>query len=176
MKLKILSESSFQLLLRKLSSNSIVLTSFYRDINHYSNLFLYRLLPTELSTELSPSLSNLDQISSSKFENTYGKKSPGDESIREKRGFFINKNQLVVSSTLTTYAFVSTTVIATVNLINPPPAAQCVAAPATTSAPPTTTTMGRKRRQATTPARTARQVVQCVACLPSGFIVCPASG
>ena len=121
-------------------------------INHYFNLFLYRLLPTELSTELLPSLSNFDQISSSKFENTYGEKSTGDDSIREKRGFFINKNQLVVSSTLTTYAFVSTTVIATVNLINPPPAVQCKAAAADGGD------------------------VQCVNCLPSGFIVCPASG
>ena len=69
---------------------------------------------------------------------------------REKR-FFINKNQFIITSTVTTYAFVNQTITATVNLLNPPPAAGafCVPDPV---AP-----------------------VVCVNCLPTGFVVCPAA-
>lgn len=77
-----------------------------------------------------------------------------ERNFRDKR-FFINKNQFVVSSTLTTFAFVNTTATVTVNLLNPAPTAAlpCVAViPATPTG-----------------------AQQCVACLPAGFIVCPAA-
>ncbi len=70
---------------------------------------------------------------------------------REKR-FFINKNQFIVTSVLTTYAFVNQTITATVNLLNPAPA------------PP----VGGGFCDPTVPAT-------CVNCLPTGFVVCPAA-
>jgi hypothetical protein len=107
-----------------------------------------------MPTELAPSsVRNTEEISSSKDDYIhYGKTSTTDQHSREKRFFFINKNQFVVSSTVTSYSFSSTTSTVTVNLINPPPAAQCadVADP-----------------EADIP------IVQCVACLPAGYIVCP---
>jgi hypothetical protein len=107
-----------------------------------------------MPTELAPSsVRNTEEISSSKDDYIhYGETSTTDQHLREKRLFFINKNQFVVSSTVTSYSFSSTTSTVTVNLINPPPAAQCQAV----AMPP--------------------DVVQCVACLPAGFIVCPAAG
>ncbi len=81
---------------------------------------------------------------------------------REKR-FFINKNRFIVTSVLTTYAFVNQTITATVNLLNPPPAANapvpCEPKEATTGGtdPPT-------------------PAVICVPCLPTGFVVCPVPG
>ena len=81
---------------------------------------------------------------------------------REKR-FFINKNKFIVTSVLTTYAFVNQTITATVNLLNPLPAADapvpCVPAAAGTDA-----------NGDPTPA------VICVPCLPTGFVVCPVPG
>ena len=70
---------------------------------------------------------------------------------REKR-FFINKNRFIVTSVLTTYAFVNQTITATVKLLNPAPAAA---------------------GKFCTPA--AAPVVTCVNCLPTGFVVCPAA-
>ncbi len=70
---------------------------------------------------------------------------------REKR-FFINKNQFIVTSVLTTYAFVNQTITATVKLLNPAPPAGgefCKPDPDTP--------------------------VTCVNCLPTGFVVCPAA-
>lgn len=107
-----------------------------------------------MPTELAPSsVRNKEEISSSKGDYIdYGETSTTDQHLREKRLFFINKNQFVVSSTVTSYSFSSTTSTVTVNLINPPPAAQCQAVAAPDDDPP---------------------VVQCVACLPAGYIVCP---
>jgi hypothetical protein len=109
-----------------------------------------------MPTELAPSsVRNPEQISSSKDDYIdYGETSTTDQHLREKRLFFINKNQFVVSTTVTSYSFSSTTSTVTVNLINPPPAAQCSAVATPTATPP---------------------IVQCVACLPAGFIVCPAA-
>ena len=70
---------------------------------------------------------------------------------RDKR-FFINKNQFIVTSVLTTYAFVNQTITATVSLLNPAPV------------PPTGGGF-------CTPAA----AVVCVNCLPTGFVICPAA-
>jgi hypothetical protein len=116
--------------------------------------FLYRLMPTELAPP--SSVRNTEQISSSKGDYIdYGETSTTDQHLRAKRFFFINKNQFVVSSTVTSYSFFSKTSTVTVNLINPPPAVQCAA-----EADPKPT--GNKP-----------PVEKCVACLPAGFIVCP---
>jgi hypothetical protein len=87
-------------------------------------------------------LSSKDDITQSEMEML-----PTDNyNSREKR-FFINKNKFIVTSVLTTYAFVNQTITATVNLLNPlPVGAGFCAAPAT-----------------------------CVNCLPTGFVVCPAA-
>ncbi len=79
---------------------------------------------------------------------------------REKR-FFINKNQFIVTSVLTTYAFVNQTITATVNLLTPAPAAGAFCVPAAAVVDAT--------GAITTPA------VICVNCLPTGFVVCPAA-
>jgi hypothetical protein len=102
-------------------------------------------------------LSSKDDFSQSEMEI-----GPGDKSNSREKRFFINRNQFIVTSVVTTYAFVNQTITATVNLLNPPPAAgapvPCV--PAAAVIDPTTLAV-------TTPA------VICVPCLPTGFIVCP---
>ncbi len=93
---------------------------------------------------------NPDLLASSRDDVTIDQKGlTADEHInsREKR-FFINKNQFVVSTVVTTFAFVNTTVTRTVNLLNPAPAAPC--APTDSTNP--------------------------CACLPAGFVVCPPAG
>ena len=107
--------------------------------------FFFSLIPTVLSSSHDRSL-----LSSSRDEEM----SASDHYSRDKR-FFINKNQFVVSSTLTTFAFVTTTVTVTVNLI--PAAAVADAAKPCVAVPPLPK---------------ADEAV-CVACLPAGFIVCP---
>lgn len=114
-------------------------------------LSIFRLTPTALiSTDHSS-----EQLWSSKDDVTSGKISSTDHNSREKRFFFVNKNQFVVSSTITTFSFVNVTSTATVNVLNPPPppgAVPCVpAAPAVPIVPPI-----------------------CVNCLPPGFVICPA--
>jgi hypothetical protein len=104
--------------------------------------FLFSLIPTVLSSSHDRSL-----LSSSRDDEI----SASDHYSRDKR-FFINKNQFIVSSTLTTFAFVNTTVTVTVNLLPPAPN-PCVADPADADA----------------------GIPVCVACLPAGFIVCPAA-
>jgi hypothetical protein len=93
----------------------------------------------------------LDLVLSSKDDVTQAEKEvgPDDKNSREKR-FFINRNQFVVTSVVTTYAFVNQTITATVNLLNPLPTPTGVAC-----APDVT--------------------VFCVPCLPTGFVVCPAA-
>jgi hypothetical protein len=88
-----------------------------------------------LSSSRDDIITSGDQMSSATAENNF----------REKR-FFINKNQFVVSSVVTTFAFVNTTVTRTVNVLTPTPTAQCV--------------------------DTAGSTSPC-GCLPPGFIVCP---
>ncbi len=73
---------------------------------------------------------------------------PTDNYNSRGKRFFINKNKFIVTSVLTTYAFVNQTITATVNLLTPPPAAG-----ANGFCDPTGT---------------------CVNCLPTGFVVCPA--
>ncbi len=77
---------------------------------------------------------------------------------RDKR-FFINKKQFIVTSVLTTYAFVNQTITATVSLLNPAPVPPtgggfCTPAAAVTG---------------------GAAAVVCVNCLPTGFVVCPAA-
>jgi hypothetical protein len=107
---------------------------------------------------------SLDHILSSKDDiSTQGEMQigPDDKNRRGKR-FFFYKNQFIVTSVVTTYAFVNQTITATVNLLSPLPAVgaanPCV--PAAAVIDPTTGAV-------TTPA------VICVPCLPTGFIVCP---
>jgi hypothetical protein len=86
----------------------------------------------------------------------------GKYNSRDKQ-FFINKNQFIVTSVLTIYAFVNQTITATVYLLNPLPAAgapiPCMPAEAIIDLIDPTNN---------TPA------VICVPCLPPGFVVCPA--
>ncbi len=107
-------------------------------------------LPTSndrLDLDLDPHSSSI--LSSSKDDINPPEISTEDyHNSREKRFFFINRNQFVVTSVTTTFVFVNSTITATVGLLNPPPAAgpgPCAAAPAV-----------------------------CVNCLPTGFVVCPA--
>jgi hypothetical protein len=75
-------------------------------------------------------------------------------SAKRNKRFFINKNQFVVSSTLTTFAFVNTTVTVTVNLVKPPPTAARLCVPPTAPG----------------------AAGGCATCLPAGWILCPAAG
>ncbi len=96
---------------------------------------------------------NPDLLASSRNDVTTDQKRLTDDqhmNSREKR-FFINKNQFVVSTVVTTFAFVNTTITRTVNLLNPAPA---VGAPCDDSATST----------------------KPCACLPAGFVVCPPAG
>jgi hypothetical protein len=94
----------------------------------------------------------LDLVLSSKDDVTQAEKEvgPDDKSNSREKRFFINRNQFVVTSVVTTYAFVNQTITATVNLLNPLPTPTGVAC-----APDVT--------------------VFCVPCLPTGFVVCPAA-
>ncbi|EFX72944.1 hypothetical protein DAPPUDRAFT_110231 [Daphnia pulex] len=96
---------------------------------------------------------SLDFVLSSKDEITQSEMEigPDDKNRREKR-FFFNKNQFIVTSVVTTYAFVNQTITATVNLLSPPPAAG-----------------------AANPCDPTVAGAFCVPCLPTGFIVCPAA-
>jgi hypothetical protein len=113
------------------------------------------LIPTALSSSLVSQDRSLSLLSSSK-EDTVDEISIENLRDRPKR-FFINKNQFVVSSTATTFAFVNSTVTVTVNLLDPAQLAAgpppCVPAPGAITGPK----------------------VACVACLPTGYIVCPAA-
>ncbi|XP_046459059.1 uncharacterized protein LOC124205646 [Daphnia pulex] len=117
------------------------------------------ITPSETLKLMITSLPSSDDASSSKTSNgelvssrdevviNDGKILTAEHNLRGKR-FFVNKNQFVVSTVVTTFAFVNSTITRTVNLITPPPAAQCDAAAAATAC----------------------------ACLPSGFVVCPPTG
>ena len=85
---------------------------------------------------------------------------PTDNYNSRGKRFFINKNQFIVTSVLTTYAFVNQTITATVNLLTPAPAAGAFCVPAAAVVDST--------GAITTPA------VICVNCLPTGFVVCAA--
>lgn len=77
---------------------------------------------------------------------------------REKRFLFANKDQFVVKSTITTFSFFTAVSTVTRNLINPPPAVQC------------------KAPQGGAGGAAAIGDFLCVACLPAGYVVCPATG
>ncbi len=111
---------------------------------------------------------NLDLLLSSKDDFTQSEMemlSTDNYNSREKR-FFINKNRFIVTSVLTTYAFVNQTITATVSLLNPAPAAGAVAPCEPAAAVP-------PDPDANTPGTPA---VICVPCLPTGFVVCPVPG
>jgi hypothetical protein len=80
------------------------------------------------------------------------------DNLRNKRFFFSNNNLFIVSSTITSYSLVSTTIAVTVNLLNPAPVAPNVCADPNAGG------------------TVAAATPQCVACLPAGFIVCPVAG
>ncbi|KAK4010396.1 uncharacterized protein LOC116934718 [Daphnia magna] len=103
-----------------------------------------KLTPTAL---VSGDRSSDEEVWSSKDDVTSGEMSPADYISREKRFFFVNKNQFVVSSTITTFSFVNISTTATVNLLNPAPA------PGAGNCRPA--------------------VGPCVNCLPAGFVLCP---
>jgi hypothetical protein len=107
------------------------------------------VLPSSYDRSLNVPLSSRDDTSDDL--------STTDQYLRNKR-FFINKNQFVVSSTLTTFAFVNTTTTVTINLI---PAAQFepVNGPC-----------------APLQADVAAGIPACVSCLPAGYVVCPVNG
>ncbi len=114
----------------------------------------YRLVPTVVLS----SSDQFHQLSSSKNDdvNNDDDISAAFSDSRRKRFLFFNQNQFVVSTTVTSYSFSNTTLTITRNLLNPAPAAgvncQNIAAAANPAIP------------------------QCIACLPAGYIVCPASG
>jgi hypothetical protein len=109
----------------------------------------FSLMPTTL---LSSRDRSLNLLSSSKDDNTVDEISASDHYFNRDKRFFINKNQFIVSSTLTTFSFVNTTVTVTANLI--PPA--LIAANAGACDP------------------AGAKVPQCIPCLPAGYVVCPA--
>jgi hypothetical protein len=113
-------------------------------------LFISRMTPTVSSSSYDPRFHQL--LSSSKNDEITTKLDS-----REKRFLFANKNQFVVSTTVTSVSFTRTTATVTRNLLNPPPPANCIAQAAAAVAP-------------------AVSNPQCVACLPAGYIVCPATG
>lgn len=118
-----------------------------------------------LNSRLIPSavlpLSSYEQLSSSKDDEelTFSDMSTMGQHLspREKRFLFANKDQLVVKSTITTFSFFTAVSTVTRNLINPPPVAQCVA-------------------QRPEGGAAAIGNFLCVACLPAGYVVCPATG
>ncbi|XP_032798353.2 uncharacterized protein LOC116935079 [Daphnia magna] len=104
------------------------------------------------TTAISSPSRNLDQLSSSKDDAALEELSAIDQSqIRRQRLLFLNRNQFVISSTVTSFSFSNATVTVTKNLFNANQAVQCLAAPDV-------------------------NMPQCIACLPPGFIVCNASG
>lgn len=110
-------------------------------------------MPTAMST---PQDHRLDILSSSRDDFSDEVSSAYYPiNLREKRFFYGNKNLFVVSSTVTTYAFVNTIVTVTVNLLNPAPVAPAVCVPDAAAG--------------------VAGDIQCVACLPAGYIVCPAA-
>ncbi len=110
---------------------------------------LSRLVPTEIIA--SPYTSDqFHQLSSSKDEAYIGETSSVTQNLRKKRLFFLDKNQFVVSTTITSFSFANSTLTVTRSLLAA--AGQCLEVAA------------------------AGAVPQCVACLPSGYVVCAAAG
>jgi hypothetical protein len=103
------------------------------------------------SDDASSSKTSNDELVSSRDEVVIndGKILTAEHNLRGKR-FLVNKNQFVVSTVVTIFAFVNSTITRTVNLITPAPApnAPCDGLAAATAC----------------------------ACLPSGFVVCPPTG
>ena len=147
----------------------------------------FRFMPTALPSETRElALLPAEQLKSSKDEVIHNVEISTLDKQREKRFFLLNRNYYTTSTvtatstsiitiptttvsqsistltafattTSTTFVFSNSTVTQTVNLISPAPTNQCaaVAAAAGTNTP---------------------AVVQCVACLPVGYVVCAASG
>ena len=138
-------------------------------------------MPTALPSETRELALPAEQLTSSKDEVIHNVEVSTLDKQREKRFFLLNRNYYTTSTvtatqtsiitiptttvsqsistltsftstTSTTFVFSNSTVTNTVNLINPAPIAQCAAV----AVPPA--------------------VVQCVACLPVGFVVCAAAG
>ncbi len=131
------------------------MTAIYNSIVHAS--FNFRLIPTAVLP-----LPKYEQLSSSKDDEelTFSAMSTmgQHQSPREKRFLFANKDQFVVKSTITTFSIYNAVSTVTRNLINPPPAVPC------------------KAQQAGAGGAAAQGDFLCVACLPAGYVVCPATG
>jgi hypothetical protein len=117
---------------------------------------------TNVDSPLNKNDRNLDLLLSSKDDITQSEMVPTDNYNSRDKRFFINKNQFIVTSVLTTYAFVNQTITATVSLLNPAPAAPagggfCTPDPGDPTATPPVLP------------------VVCVNCLPTGFVICPAA-
>ncbi len=142
-------------------------------------------MPTALPSETRELSLPAEQLTSSKDEVIHNVEVSTLDKQREKRFFLLNNRNYYTTSTVTatstsiitiptttvstsisttisfatttstTFVFSNSTVTNTVNLINPAPTAQCAAVADPAAAPP---------------------VVQCVACLPAGFVVCAAAG
>ncbi|KAI9559260.1 hypothetical protein GHT06_016049 [Daphnia sinensis] len=108
-----------------------------------------KLMPTDFPSQPDR---ELGQLSSSK-DGVFTGAIPATHHLR-KRFLFVNKNQFVLSSTVTLYSFTNTTITVTRNLLNPAPAAACL--------PVDNDDM--------------QNTPQCVACLPAGYVVCAANG
>ncbi|KAI9559259.1 hypothetical protein GHT06_016048 [Daphnia sinensis] len=104
------------------------------------------------STTVESSFGSLNQISSSKDEPPIIDLPSEKIHAIEKRFLFLNKNQFVVPTTITTFLVTNVTRTVTVNLLNPLPVGDCE------------------------PVDLAANTPQCVACLPSGYVVCAANG
>jgi hypothetical protein len=116
-------------------------------------LYIFSVKPTALSSRQDH---GLDVLSSSRDDVIPEEVSMTYQHLREKRFFYANKNLFVVSSTVTSYAFVNTTTTVTVNLLPAADVAALACVAGGTGAVP------------------AAPI--CVACLPAGFIVCPLAG
>ena len=112
-------------------------------------------MPTALPS--SHDRSSMKFLSSSKDDTGDGMSPPAHFS-RDKR-FFMNRNQFIVSSTVTAFTFVNTTQTVTVNLLNPVPGvgAPALCVPGAPAGPNNNPVAG----------------APCAVCLPSNFILCP---
>ncbi|EFX72937.1 hypothetical protein DAPPUDRAFT_253766 [Daphnia pulex] len=146
-----------------LPANDAIMPTFFKNNNNQS--WIVPSTPEKLIPSVVLPLSNYEQLSSSIKDDEELPFSDMSTMMmghhqfnpREKRFLFANKDQFVVKSTITTFSFFSAVSTVTRNLINPPPAVQCLP------------------QQAAGGAAAVGNYI-CVACLPAGYVVCPATG
>lgn len=121
---------------------------------------MYSLMPTVLSNLNDD---NLDLLSSSMNDIDLPNLSRSEDdqhNSREKRFFLINRNRFVGLSVSTSFVFVNSTTLATVNLLTPRQQAVGRPGPCVPFNPPNNNNIN---------------FLRCVLCLPPGFTVCPAA-